>query len=231
MNQGEIPGTMGLASGPLQLDWIEANSDTRSQLLAQFADGNFYQTLANGSVCWGGYSLGHLVVRDANTIRAIAQVRATRLGRWWDVAYVRWGPCVHCLGAAWDLSAFRRSLEALMDRFVRRSRYVLRVIPNVFREDREAQPARLTLEKLGFSSDNPQAAYRNIRVDLTAPPEVLWKRLDQKWRNQLNAAPRNNLEVVEGSHGELFHRFLRLYDEMMARKRFETAVNPRHSLP
>ncbi len=198
-----------------------------STILAQFDDANFYQTYAYGSVCWGDHNLGHLVIRNANDVSAVAQVRVLRLWGWCGVAYVRWGPCVQRRRSAWDLLAFRKALEALADEFVRRRRCVLRVIPNVFCEDPEAGPAHATLLELGFRNHKPKTAYRTIRVDLTPPLDAIRKKLEPKWRNQLNAALRNNLEVVEGQDGQLFRQFLELYDEMMARKRFDTTVDPR----
>src|SRR5262249_48926039 len=54
---------------------------------------------------------------------------------------------------------------------------------------------------------------------------ALRKGLDQKWRNQLNGAERNGLRVIEGASEEHFARFLEIYQQMMARKQFETTVD------
>lgn len=196
-----------------------------SALLAEFADANFYQTHAYGSVSWGKGSLTHLVVRHEDDVRALAQVRQIRLVRWLGVAYVRWGPCAHRRGAFWDKVAFRRALEALVAEFVHRRGWVLRVVPNLFRQDREAAVALETLQALGFERDEGSPTYRTLRVDLAVPIETVRKRLDGKWRNQLNAATRNGLEIREGNDTQLFREFRRLYDGMMARKRFETTVD------
>ncbi|GIX49824.1 MAG: hypothetical protein KatS3mg132_018 [Limisphaera sp.] len=134
-----------------------------------------------------------------------------------------------CIGrtGSWDAGAFRAALELLREEFVSRRGWVLRVIPNVFQEDAHASPARQILEELGFREHAAHAVYRTVRVDLDPPLEVVRKRLDGKWRNQLNAASRNPLQVVEGNDTELFDRFMVLYDQMMARKRFDTTVNVR----
>lgn len=198
-----------------------------SDLLAGFSDGNFYQTHAYGSVSWGRASLTHLVVRDTTAVRAIAQVRRIPLGRFFGVAYVRWGPCVHRRNEPWHALAFHKALEVLHGAFVRNRRWVLRVIPNVFEEDAQAAPAREALRNLGFARDPGVAPYRTLRVALDVPLEEIRRRLDGKWRNQLNAATRNQLEVSEGEDDHLFARFVELYDEMMARKQFETSVDVR----
>lgn len=210
-----------------QVEWKRMEPSTWAGLLGRFADASFYQTHAYGSVRWGTTNLLHLVVRDENGVRAVAQVRLSRFAPRWGVAYVRWGPCVWRRGGSWDREAFHRALTALEEEFVHRHRYVLRVVPAVFSEDPEAEWARRALREIGFVERNPGAAYRTLRVDVALPIDAMRKQLEQKWRNQLNAALRNNLEVVEGEDVELFRRFLLLYDEMMARKRFETTVNPR----
>lgn len=225
-----LPTTMGeravpLADGPAP--WKPLPSAQWCALLSQFADGNFYQTHAYGAVSWGERNLVHLCIRQDGAVRAIAQIRTARIGRWWGMAYVRWGPCVHRKDGSWDAEAFRAALELLREEFVFRRGWVLRVIPNIFREDAPAGPARQILEQLGFLEHAPQAVYRTARVDLDPPLEIVRKRLDGKWRNQLNAASRNPLRVVEGNDTELFDRFMVLYEEMMARKRFDTTVNVR----
>ena len=195
--------------------------------LAQFADGNFYQTHAYGSVSWGAKQLLHLLVREGGRLRAAAQVRVARVGPVWGVAYVRWGPCVHRWDGEWDGQAFRKALEVLREEFVRRCRWVVRVIPHLFCEDREAQSAVRVLQGLGFREHQTAGIYRTVRLDLSLPLEALRKQLDGKWRNQLNAAGRNGLEIQQGTGPDLFARFVALYDEMMARKRFETTVDVR----
>jgi lipid II:glycine glycyltransferase (peptidoglycan interpeptide bridge formation enzyme) len=198
-----------------------------SELLAEFADGNFYQTHAYGSVSWGRTSLTHLVVREADIARAIAQVRQIRLGRWFGVAYVRWGPCARRRSETWNSAAFREALASLSREFVRCRRWVLRVVPNLFQEDEQASTALQVLQETGFQKDEATAPYRTLRVDLRESLEEIRRRLDGKWRNQLNAATRNGLEIEEGNDEALFRRFLGLYDEMMSRKRFETSVDVR----
>lgn len=198
-----------------------------TQLLSEFADGNFYQTHAYGSVSWGRSSLTHLVIRESDCVRAIAQIREIRFAQWFGVAYVRWGPCAQHRSETWSARAFRAALEALGREFVQTRRWVTRVIPNLFEEDEQAPTALQVLQQLGFRKDATATPYRTVRVGLTSSLEEIRKRLDGKWRNQLNAAMRNGLEIAEGNDGELFGRFMVLYDEMMARKRFNTTVDVR----
>jgi hypothetical protein len=209
-----------------------------SVLLQRFADASFYQTWSYGAVSWGEGQLSHLVLTDGDETAGIAQVRVVRLPFVRSgVAYVRWGPCVQHRGAPWCVERFRRMLQALVDEYVLRQRLLLRVIPNIFAEDPHASEALASLRSCGFQHDPSIPGYRTLRVDISHDSAVIRKRFDQKWRNQLNGAERNSLTVTEGHGDDLYSQFLALYDEMMARKQFESSVDPgtfrriQHRLP
>lgn len=211
----------GVWLGPL-------DAESWSHGLDRFADANFYQTWAYGAVSWGQNQLEHLVLRRDGIAVAIAQVRRVRLPPFpWGIAYVRWGPCCQPDGEAWSLSAFHAALEALIDRYVKRRGWTLRLVPPIFDADPHFTAALDLLAALGFRRVEGLRPYRTIRLDLSPPLEVIRKRLDGKWRNQLNAAERQELRIVSGTDLKLYDVFLRLYDEMMARKRFDSSVNPR----
>lgn len=194
-------------------------------LLDEFQDANFYQTWAYGAVSWGESSLNHLVVRKAGIAIGAAQVRLIKIpviGR--GVAYIRWGPVVRRTTGA-DPKALRVTLEAIQQEFARRRRLYVRIVPASFQQDTEGQAFSTICSELGFQVETEAAVYRTIRVDLTPSVEAIRKRLDGKWRNQLNAAERNGLTVLEGTGDELYDKFVRIYEEMMARKQFDTTVD------
>jgi lipid II:glycine glycyltransferase (peptidoglycan interpeptide bridge formation enzyme) len=56
---------------------------------------------------------------------------------------------------------------------------------------------------------------------------MIRKRLDQKWRNQLNRAEKNELTFDVSGSDEAYREFERLYEAMWQRKRFETSVDVR----
>jgi lipid II:glycine glycyltransferase (peptidoglycan interpeptide bridge formation enzyme) len=118
-------------------------------------------------------------------------------------------------------------LKSLVAEFVERRGLLLRIVPPVFAEDLHAGEVLEALQECGFKRDASVASYRTIRVDLRPEPALIRRQFDGKWRNQLNAAERNGLTVTEGASDELYATFLGLYDETMARKRFDTTVDPR----
>lgn len=195
-------------------------------LIESFSDANFYQTWAYGAISWGENQLSHCVVqRDGQTV-AIAQLRIVKLpvvraG----IAYLRWGPACQPKGTAWAPDNHRQALQAIEEEYVGRRGLMLRVIPNVFAQDPASEHVLKHLADASFQQENEVTPYRTLRVDLRHEPEVIRKRLDGKWRNQLNAAERNGLTILEGSDDALYGQFLELYNEMMARKQFETTVD------
>jgi len=194
--------------------------------LQGFADANIYQTWAYGAVSWGESQLSHLVLKRGAETVALAQLRVIRLpiiGR--GIAYLRWGPVCQAVNGKFDESIFCAVMSALVKEYARRRRLLLRVIPQVFQQEAPSSAVASALRGFEFTADADVAAYRTSRVDLSPAPELIRKRLDQKWRNQLNGAERNDLHIAEGTSEELYHEFLALYHEMMARKQFETTVD------
>jgi lipid II:glycine glycyltransferase (peptidoglycan interpeptide bridge formation enzyme) len=196
-------------------------------MLPGFADANLYQTWAYGAVSWGERQLSHLVLRQGTDVVAAAQLRIVKLPLVnTGVAYLRWGPLWQCRNRSADSTVLREILAALRREFVEKRGLLLRLLPPVFETEPTADVWRQALNECGLQRDDQTPGYRTIRVDLTPAPEVIRKRVDGKWRNQLNAAERNGLEVMEGTGDDLYAQFLALYREMMARKQFETSVDP-----
>lgn len=198
-----------------------------AQYLAEFSDANFYQSWAFGAVSWGNRQLSHLVLTESDSPVGLAQVRIVRvpiLGA--GVAYVRWGPCIQRRGSAWHIGNYRRCIDALVNEYGRRNRLVIRIIPNIFQEDPYSAEAQSVLSEYGFEREASIPPYRTLRVDLTPDPLEIRKRFDGKWRNILNGAERNELQISEGTDDEHYAQFLTLYGEMMARKQFDTTVDP-----
>jgi hypothetical protein len=195
-------------------------------LLPQFADASLYQTWAYGAVSWGERNLSHLLLKKGSQVVGMAQFRIVRVPLLSSgIAYLRWGPLCRRRDAAPDSDLLPALLKAIADEYGRRRRLLVRILPNVFREDPAAAAFETACGEVGFQPGTSVAPYRTIRVDLTPAPEVIRKRLDQKWRNQLNAAERNGLTLHEGIGDDLFAEFTAIYRELLARKQFETTVD------
>jgi lipid II:glycine glycyltransferase (peptidoglycan interpeptide bridge formation enzyme) len=200
-----------------------------SATVGEFWDANLYQTWAYGAARWGSRQLSHLTLRREGKIVAAAQVRIMRLpfvraG----LAYLRWGPLCVPRGRDLEEAVVSRMARELRREYVDRRGLALEVIPNAFRGTRRAEIVANAFSAASFKFDPAEApSYRTTLLDLAPGLDDIRKRLDQKWRNQLNGANKNGLRLREGTDADLFPVFLELYQSMWDRKRFESSVDPR----
>jgi lipid II:glycine glycyltransferase (peptidoglycan interpeptide bridge formation enzyme) len=98
-------------------------------------------------------------------------------------------------------------------------------VPDAFVGSRRAEIFQEAFCRLNFIPSGQPDADRTIVMDLAPPLEELRKALDQKWRNQLNRAEKNQLQILEGRGLEHYQMFLELYEDMRKRKNFDTTVD------
>lgn len=208
---------------------VDSISDGRwSSLLDQFADASLYQTLAYGRVRWGEGRLSHLVLAQGGRVMGMAQVLIVGSSRVRaGMAYLRAGPLWRRKGEPEDVSRLESIASALIDEYVVRRGLFLKIVPNACLGTSQGAAFERALSRFREEAFLPGESYRSIVLDLGLPLDALRKRLDQKWRNQLNRAERNGLVILEGQSAEDFARYARIHDEMLARKRFTGASDVR----
>jgi lipid II:glycine glycyltransferase (peptidoglycan interpeptide bridge formation enzyme) len=197
-----------------------------SRMLGLFEDANPYQSWSYGAVHWGEENLSHLVLRRGEEAVGLAQVRIMRvpmLRR--GVAYMRWGPLCQLRGRELDGDILRAMAQALRAEYAGKRRLFLRVLPDAFDGSARAALFRAAFSEFEPASVDAADADRTFVLNLTPTLEQLRKGLDQKWRNQLNRAEKNNLTVLEGRGVEHYQMFLQLYRDMWSRKKFDTSVD------
>ena len=195
-----------------------------TEILQEFDDASIYQTWSYGGVRWGREHLSHLVLRRGEEIIGAAQVIVKTLpiiGG--GIAYLPWGPMWRRKEREIDPGVWKMMLRSLREEYVRRRGLFLRLMPNVSENGDHEFAAVLQNEE--FERNPSGSPYRTFLVDLQPSTSETRKRLDQKWRNQLNRAEKNGLEVIEGSGEELYKTFLTLQQQMMQRKEYVTAIN------
>jgi lipid II:glycine glycyltransferase (peptidoglycan interpeptide bridge formation enzyme) len=132
---------------------------------------------------------------------------------------VRWGPLWQTRSQAADSTAFRLALRALRNEYVCRRGLILRIFPLLYNDD--SHSCTDILKQEGYTPVPEEDPGRTLLVDISAPLDEVRKKLDQKWRNCLNKAERNELEVVEGTDDSLFAEFIGLYHALLERKQFQ----------
>jgi lipid II:glycine glycyltransferase (peptidoglycan interpeptide bridge formation enzyme) len=137
------------------------------------------------------------------------------------IAYIPWGPLWRAKGVKPDIDIFREILEAVNEEYGGKRGLVVRVSPNEI--STASDEITSVLCEKGFKKTSQP--YRTLLLDIRPPFDALRKSLDQKWRNQLNRAEKNGLEVIDGKSDDLYSNFLSLYNELLERKQFETHVS------
>jgi lipid II:glycine glycyltransferase (peptidoglycan interpeptide bridge formation enzyme) len=197
-----------------------------AQTLDLFNDANIYQTYSYGKIRWGAENLSHLILKRNGEIVAAAQVRIVRpTALKFGMAYLRWGPLCERRGAAPDAEVFSRMAQALEEEYAGKRALFLRIIPNAFVGTPRAEILQSAFSMFSTDDAAEENVYRTFVLDLAPSVEELRKKFDVKWRNQLTRSEKNNLTIVAGNGMEEYRMFREMYDEMMARKKFDTSVS------
>lgn len=188
-------------------------------ILERFDDANIYQTWSYEEVKSGINNMSHLLLKKNGDVVAAAQARIAKIPfTSTGVAYIRWGPLWRLRGKAEDREVFKLAIRALRNEYVCQRRLLLRILPLIFNDQFEIFNSILMQE--AFNRVSIEEAQRTLLVNLSHPIEELKKGLNQKWRNSLNRAEKNNLIIVEGFDNDLFGLFIEIYRQMHGRKKF-----------
>jgi lipid II:glycine glycyltransferase (peptidoglycan interpeptide bridge formation enzyme) len=210
----------------LRVEVDQVDEKEWSSLMERFEDSNIYQTWSYGAVRWGRKNLSHIVLKRDSEVIAMAQLRVIAMkGLRLGIAYLRWGPMFQVRGREVDFGVLDLMAEALCEEYAVRRGLHLEILPNAFVETPRAKAFHSGFDVLRSGNTIKTDIYRTFVLDLSHSLEELRKNLDKKWRNQLNAAERNSLVLLEGSSLELYKRFCTLYWQMQMRKNFQSSVS------
>ena len=187
------------------------------ETMNNFDDANIYQTWSYDAIRCGKNNISHLILKKHGNIVAAAQARivqlpAIRTG----IAYVLWGAIWRQNGIPEDPEIFRQTIRALRNEFSLRKGLVLRLHPLAFRGQDDV--LKQILDDEGYSIHDDEKSHRTLIIELAPSLPEIRASLDQKWRNRLNRAEKNSLEVIEGEEESLFDEIRRIYLEMASRK-------------
>ena len=185
-----------------------------------FRDSNIYQTWSYDAVRCGEKNLSHFILKSSNRIVAAAQVRIVKLPvLGLGAAYIRWGPIWKQYNQSNDPSVFRMAVRALRNEYVCRRGLILRCFPILY--DDNSDLYRNALLEEGYTPTPEESPQRTLILDIQQSMGEIRKNFKQKWRNCLNRADRNQLEIIEGTDDGLFSDFIGIYRELLNRKKFE----------
>jgi len=207
---------------------VDAVSEARwSEITADFADANLYQTWPYGIVRSGRANVSHLLLALGSEVVVAVQARLARIPLLpLGAAYVLSGPLWQRRNRPVDVEIFRQAVRALRDEYVRRRKWIVRLVPNL--ADGEGEPFRRILAEEGYVFRLRARRRRTILMDIRPTMEELYLGLHQKWRNCLNKARKQNLEIIAGEEDHLFEAFANIFGEMVNRKQLVNFTGPDH---
>ena len=188
-------------------------------VLDRFSDANIYQTWAYEATRRGERGTSHLLLRRDGETVAAAQVKIVKLPLLKvGVAYVRWGPMWRLRGRDADPQVLSAALDAIRHEYALRRGLTVRMLPYFLSDERDTFHPLLGAGR--FERLNAETPQRTLLMSLEHSLPELRARFDQKWRNCLNRAEKNELVVEEGTSDDLFERFVGIHAQMHARKGF-----------
>jgi lipid II:glycine glycyltransferase (peptidoglycan interpeptide bridge formation enzyme) len=186
-------------------------------LMLDFDDTSFYQTWSYGAISWTEGQLSHLVLRKEGQVVGAAQLRLVRIPLLKaGAAYLTWGPMWRRKNEPPDTQHLKNMMRALYNEYAIRRGYFLYVLPRTIR-DNDVDIREAFLEE-GFSR-RPDAQ-QTVYVDLMPPLDEIRKSTKKRWRQTLQRAEKQNLEIVEGSQEELYAGAVVIIEEMKERKKY-----------
>lgn len=135
----------------------------------------------------------------------------------WGVAYANHAPLVMRNGRFSERD-FGLCLDALVEEYVRRRGFVLRIVPPPSGGRFHGIQAHCLKER-GFRPGLP-AARKTFLLDLAIGPNEIRRKINPKWRSSLVKAEKNGVRITRSVELEDFERFNRLFLECTARKGF-----------
>jgi Acetyltransferase (GNAT) domain len=191
-------------------------------IVGNFNDATLYQTVPFCTTRIGSHGCEHLIVSKGTEIVAVAQIRLISVPYTGHlIAYVLSGPLFHCQSDKENWDAFRHAVRGLRAEYVDKRKISLRV--NTLLTHDNAQACFAVFKEEGFSYIQPEISTCTLILDLQRPLDDLRKGLEQKWRNCLNRAEKNGLQIIQGTDDAILDKFLKIYYEMSARKHLAVA--------
>ena len=200
-----------------EIDCVDETAWNR--IVDLFSDANLYQTWAYGEVHWGRRQMTHLVLRKDEKIRAAVQCRVVKFpGVKAGIAYLYRGPMWMLRGERPDSGVLIQIARAMVNEYAISRGMVLRIRPNLIDDESSHYKKMLCTEDLIHKPNGH--AYRTLYIDLTKSINQFLAGMSKDWRKNIRRSEREPTEVLSGTDDRLYSTFLRLYEEMHARKHF-----------
>jgi lipid II:glycine glycyltransferase (peptidoglycan interpeptide bridge formation enzyme) len=208
--------------GISKLEIERISNEQWADTLQLFLDATFFQTREYGGFAWGEENLEQAVLKVGDRTVAAAQVRTWSRVPGLKYAHVTYGPMWKTKETPGDRENLDLMVTGLVEEYVKKRGYSLRVFPFIHDGDAYAEEIRKKFLSNGFTCSKKKD--KTLYLDVSMSLDELRKNLRRKWRQSLNHAEGAGLDIIFGEGQELFAESLRVYREMHNRKGFTENV-------
>lgn len=159
-----------------------------------------------------------MIMNDTQKPILMAQMRIQRVPTvGLKIGYVQSGPLIQ--NQELDVSALSEALAALKQLYFKKKVDVLRIIPNIVK-DQVGEKIENCLLSAGFVRAANHKPYQTIMVSLIESADDIMSRIDRESRRNIRKAEKANIELQEGNSLELFAILEDMYSKAKDRKGF-----------
>jgi lipid II:glycine glycyltransferase (peptidoglycan interpeptide bridge formation enzyme) len=200
-----------------QIEIDNITSKEWNNLITLFDDLTVFQTWEYGKK--NSLQLSHLLIKYEGEVVACAQIRIFKLPFLrFGVAYLNHGPLWLKKNIGDNINSLKKIASVLINEYVVRRGLYLKINLEYEKIDARAEEIINNFVELGYVRKENQGQHLILVLDKSL--DDLRKGLDQKWRNQLNIADRNSLEIIEGFEENYILEFSKIFKSMAIKKKF-----------
>jgi len=196
------------------------NEDHWSNLLRMFDDANLYQTPAYGRHFRGGDNLSYIIIKKNEKVVSMCMVRILKIpfikG---GVAYAFFGPLFRGKRHKINPQLLNFMLKMMYEEYVMKRKLLLRIVPNFYSETLNNDEQ--IFKSSGFHPVKLQQKKQTVLLDLKFSLDELSSHLSRNWRRHLIRSQNYDLKISEGTGLEKFDIFMKIYNEMILRKKLK----------
>lgn len=195
-------------NGLTEADWCD--------ILVEFEDATFFQTWHYGEI--NSTILEHVRVFFNDILVSACQVRIYKIPLIdIGIAYVSHGPIWRKKEQDLQVENLYFILSSLIREYSNQRGFILIINMEYFKSEPHSEEILKRVQELGFTVENKKV--RHLLLPLYEEIDGIRRNLNQKWRNQLNAAEKKGLFLSTGRDKLMIDEFERIFVSMNNRKK------------
>lgn len=194
-----------------------------NKLTIKFKDLNIYHLWNYSKIVQKEKHVKHIALYEGKELLSIFQIRLKTIpviNR--GIAYIFKGPIWQKKNSVNSFEAFKKILHAIRNEYVINQKLLLRIRPFLYSSFLSNSTYEIDIKNI-FNVKYP--LYNTLILDLQKDISQIRKNFRSNWRNHLNKAERNSIQIFRGVDQKLLDDFIVIYKEMLSRKKFTENID------